>query len=224
MSRSRPAAGRRRCARGCRCRRARRARRARSRPRPSSVRDVGDERDRAAADLGRRRVDPLARRGRRSRPCTPSAASAAAVAKPSPCDAAATAARRPAIPRSIDRSSRRLVSGSGPALSRSDAAPPAGAHGDDLGADRRPRSPPGCGRRCRGRSAPCTRASSSSVDARLAQPLDPLGVRAPRAHRAEVADVGSRARRRSRARRTCVSWVSTHTASRGPRSSPTFAR
>ena len=66
----------------------------------------------------------------------------------------------------------------------------AGAQRDDLGADRRPPSPPACGRRCRARSAPCTRASSASVDARLAQPLDALVVGAARAHRAEVADLG----------------------------------
>ena len=64
-------------------------------------RDVGDERHRAVADL----APPRPRSARASRPqiatCTPSSASAARGRRsPSPCDAAATAARRPAMPRS----------------------------------------------------------------------------------------------------------------------------
>ena len=48
-----------------------------------------------------------------------------------------------------------------------------------------------------------TRAISSSLDARLAQPRDAALVRTARAHRAEVPDAGLHRCLRSPARRTC---------------------
>ena len=97
-------------------------------------REVGDDRNRVVPDLRPRRPRPC----RASRPqiatCTPSAASARATPNPRPFDAAATAARRPAIPRSI-ASACPTASGWGRQC-RAATRPAAGPRRDDLGADR----------------------------------------------------------------------------------------
>ena len=198
-------------------------RRARTPVAPVVGRHVGDERHRAAADLGRGGVD----RAPASRPQIATVHALvgerlAAAPSPSP---ATPRPPRPARPRSRGPSiaSRRVVSGSGPALSRSDGAARPVRERDDLGADRRPRSPPACGRRCRARSAhdprelvvgrrPPRAAARSACRACVREPIAPR-YPTPVASAPTIAGTSN-----------LLSWVSTQTASRGPRSSPTFSR
>ena len=164
--------------------------------------DVGDERDAAVADPGRRLLDP-GLVATADRDLHPFARERGAVANPRPRDAAATAARRPSIPRFICGSFvARFTAWIGPVPSRSDATPgPAGAHRDDLGADR----DRGLLRGPRADVEPDRRHHAGQpgvVDPGFAQPLDPRRVGPPRSHRPEVAHVGLRAPRRSPGRRT----------------------
>src|SRR6478672_10243854 len=122
---------------------------------------------------------------------TPSAASACAAAKPSPFDAAATAARLPAIPRSIEAGVSRsgaLVDGAVAGAEGRDGGSPR-AQGDDLGADRDRRLLRGAptdveaDRRHHARHR-------RVVDPDLAEPGETRRVGPPGAHRADVPDVG----------------------------------
>ena len=191
---------------------------------PSTVRDVGDDRHRVAADAAAAAVDRVAVAAADRDRARPSAASACATPKPSPFDAAATAARFPAIPRSTGllACDPSVAQWMGPAVSRSDCAPPPGAQRDDLGADR--------DRGLLGRAR-----ADVETDRRhhpgdlgvgqpgVAQPLRALLVRAPRSHRAEVADPRlDRARDRGHVELVVVGEHADRVA--GPRSSPTFAR
>ena len=119
-------------------RRARRSRRRTNPAAPSAVPTSATSGTQLVADPAGRVLDRAPGRGRRSRRCTPSAASAAAVRE---ARAPATPPRpRPAVRRSRDpsrASSRVRLRWIGPAPSRSDAAPVRPVRDrDDLGADR----------------------------------------------------------------------------------------
>src|SRR5260221_3750588 len=144
---------------------------------------------------------------------TPSRARACATPKPNPCDAAATAARRPVIPssmpgdttaRSVDRAAAVAQRGGGAT----------GAERNDLGAD-------GDGRllgRARADVEADRREDSADVgirEAGLAQPNHPLLVGAPRPHGTDVADPGRAGRDEGghvelgvvREHADCVAWT-----------------
>ena len=214
-----PAAAHHRWRRGCRRRRARRARRARTAAAPVLGRHVGDERHRAG-DRRRRRFDPLLR-----------------PAADRDVDALGRQRRRGRAAETLRRGRHRRPPARDPqvhqwASSQMDRARRCRA--SDAG--RRPV-------RTAMISAQIEIAVSSGVRAPMSSPIgamDPRQVRRRRrrpraaARPAWRACAASPSRRGSRRRwssaptiagtSNLVSWVSTHTASRGPSSSPTFAR